>query len=256
MSMRPAPCMQAQSRAAVKPTAQRCVRALRAFTLVEVMVVLAIILILATMVIGVSSALVKRAERSQTEAAMTIVQNAMEEWEAQAGRPITFGTYNQPAGAVYDLMELPPATGRYLCVFLTTLLSQNEQSSSILRGIPSDLLREDKTTSPAASISYTGGNIYAPSVKPRSELVDTWGNRVAVVCPGRRWRVGDPGVPDADGTIRTVDENALGVCQDSRICLISSGPDGLLGTEAGLTAQQRLEAIADNIYSYELLPIN
>jgi hypothetical protein len=38
--------------------------------------------------------------------------------------------------------------------------------------------------------------------------------------------------------------------------MISSGPDNLLGTESGLSLQQRIEAVSDNIYSYELLPIS
>lgn len=232
----------------------------RGFTLVELLVVLGIILILVTLVVSVSSALVRRAERGQTEAALTIVDNAIAEWEAQYGRQISFGTMGSPAGSVYDIMELPPSAGRYINVFLTTLLSQNEKCRAMLASIPSDLLREDKTNSPGTNLTIPGmaapDNIYKPSVKPRSELVDTWGNRIAVVCPGRKWRVGDAGLPDRDGTIRTADENALGVCENRRICLISSGPDGLLGTESGLSAQQRTEALSDNIYSYELLPTN
>ncbi len=231
----------------------------RAFTLVEIMVVLGIILVLVTLVVSVSAALVKRAERSHTEAAMTIMESAINEWEAQAGRTLTFGTMNQPAGYVYDIMELSPANGRYINVYLTTLLAQNPASRQILASIPTDLLRDDKTTSPPVNSTIPGtspAQIYAPSQKPRSELVDTWGNRIAMVFPGRRWRVGDPGLPDADGTIRTADENALGVCENGRPCMISSGPDNLLGTESGLTLQQRIEAVSDNIYSYELLPIS
>ncbi|MBL9140688.1 MAG: type II secretion system protein [Phycisphaerae bacterium] len=228
----------------------------RAFTLVEILVVLGVILILVTLVVAVSSSLVKRAERGQTETALTIVDSAISEWEAQNGRPMTFGTMGSPAGAVYDIMELSPANGRYINVFLTNLLAQNPQCRAILATIPGDLLREDKTTSPGTNLVISPGNIYAPSVKPRSELVDTWGNRIAMVCAGRNWRVGDPGLPDADGTIRTADENALGVCENRRTLMISSGPDGLLGTEGGLSTAQRAEAIADNIYSYEPLPIS
>lgn len=228
----------------------------RAFTLVEILVVLGIILLLLTLVVSVSSALVKRAERSQVDSAFTVVESAIAEWEAQYGRPLTFGTMNQPAGYVYDIMELSPANGRYINVFLTTLLAQNEKCRAILATVPGDLLREDKTTSPGTNLTISPGNIYAPSVKPRSELVDTWGNRIAMVCPGRTWKVGDAGLPDGDGTIRTADENALGVCENRRILMISSGPDGLLGTETGLSAAQRAEAVSDNIFNYEPLPIS
>lgn len=242
------------------PAGSGAARGPRAFTLVEVLVVLGIILILVTLVVAVSSALVKRAERGQTETALTIMDNAIAEWQVQYGRNMTFGTMGSPAGSVYDIMELPPATGRYINVFVTTLVAQNERCRAMLASIPGDLLREDKTTSPGVNITIPGmaapDNVYPPSKKPRSELVDTWGNRIAMVCPGRTWRVGDSGLPDPDGSIRTADESALGVCDNRRICMISSGPDGLLGTETGLSAQQRLEALSDNIYSYELLPTN
>lgn len=230
-------------------------RLMRSFTLVEVLIVLGIILALVTLVVSVSSALVKKAERGQTEAMMTVVENALAEWESQAGRPMSFGTMNQPAGHVYDIMEMPPAAGRYIAVFMTNLLAQDQNCRQILATIPTDLLRRDTTNNPAPQ-NIAAGQPYPPSQNPRSELVDTWGNRIAMVMAGRRWKVGDAGLPDADGTIRTADENALGVCENARPCMISSGPDGLLGTEGGLTAQQRIEAISDNIYSYELLPIN
>ena len=50
-----------------------------------------------------------------------------------------------------------------------------------------------------------------------SELLDTWGGRVAFVFPGRAFRYGvDTGLPDADGTVRTPAENILGVCTNDR----------------------------------------
>lgn len=96
---------------------------------------------------------------------------------------------------------------------------------------------------------------------PRSELVDTWGNRILFVFPGRPYRFGvDPGLPDPDGTVRTATENLFGVCANRRICLVSSGPDGLFGIDNEIspnpTQALRDAARADNIYLYELDPAN
>jgi hypothetical protein len=96
---------------------------------------------------------------------------------------------------------------------------------------------------------------------PRGELVDTWGNRIVWVFPGRPFRFGvDTGLPDPDGTVRTTVENLFGVCTNRRICLVSAGPDGLFGFDLevnpNLTVVQRTAAQTDNVFSYQLDPPN
>ena len=260
----------------------------RGFTLLEIMIVMGVILILTSLVLGVGSALLKRAERSQVESAMSIVESAFSEWEAQTGRPLTYnGAFNSltnpttevfPSGAtieVFDVRE-PPATpaptvpnntgnrliftrARGAGIYAMNLLSQIET-------IPPSLLRPESSLSnyPASNIS-SGGILYTPSAKAtvgsgstRAELIDTWGGRVAFVFPGRAFRFGvDSGLPDTDGTVRTPAENILGVCTNRRICLVSAGPDGLFGVSGEVTpdtAVARAAAAADNIYLYELDP--
>jgi hypothetical protein len=109
------------------------------------------------------------------------------------------------------------------------------------------------------------------SASTRSEFVDTWGNRIAFVFPGRAFRpLGDSGpgrLPDADGSVRTPYERVFGVCSNRRICMVSAGPDGLFGvagespemTESGTVsaaaaAAARAAAAGDNIYLYPLDP--
>ena len=271
----------------------------RAFTLIEIMVVISIILVLASLVLGVGSALLRRAERSQVESAMTIMESAFTEWEGQTGRPVTYnGAFNSltaptteiyPSGAtleVFDIREpgTPPApnsTGNRLIytrargagVFTVNLLAQLESIRPMLAGIPPSMLRAEANTSsyPATNIlSGTPSVLYAPSAKStanakdstRSELVDTWGGRMAFVFPGRAWRYGaEPtsSLPDSDGTVRTPAENLLGVCTNRRICLVSAGPDGLFGVPGESTPDSTTiqnTAAADNIYLYELDPPN
>lgn len=269
----------------------------RAFTLIEIMVVISIILVLASLVLGVGSALLRRAERSQVESAMTIMESAFTEWEGQTGRPVTYNgafdsltaptteIYPVPnGGELFDVREpgTPPApnnSGNKLIytrargagVFTVNLLSQLEAIRPMLAGIPPSMLRAEANTSsyPATNIlSGTPAVLYAPSAKStantkdstRSELVDTWGGRIAFVFPGRAFRFGlDSGLPDSDGTVRTPAENLLGVCTNRRICLVSAGPDGLFGVPGESTpdsATIQNTAAADNIYLYELDPPN
>ena len=245
----------------------------RGFTLLEIMIVMGVILILTSLVLGVGSALLKRAERSQVESAMSIMESAFSEWEAQTGRPLTYnGAFNSltspttevfPSGAtieVFDVRE-PPATpaptapnnagnrliftrARGAGIYAVNLLSQIETIRPMLGGIPPSLLRPESSLSnyPASNIS-TGGVLYTPSAKAtvgsgstRAELIDTWGGRVAFLFPGRAFRFGvDSGLPDTDGTVRTPAENILGVCTNRRICLVSAGPDGLFGVSGEVT---------------------
>jgi hypothetical protein len=102
------------------------------------------------------------------------------------------------------------------------------------------------------------------SASTRSEFVDTWGNRIAFVFPGRAFRpLVDGGLSDPDGSVRTPYERVFGVCSNRRICMVSAGPDGLFGVAGespemtGTTAAAaaaRAAAAGDNIYLYPLDP--
>ena len=248
-------------------------RARRAFTLLEILIVVGIILILASLVVSVSSALLKRAERSSVENAMATVESALAEYEATVGRPMTYDGATVPlTGAIVDIKEPANPTGlpangtiigraRGQGIYALNLMAQTEATKPMLAGIPTDMYRPDKSN-PVYPVSDT---TYAPSVttpaNPRGELVDTWGNRMVWVFPGRPFRFGvDTGLPDSDGTVRTPVENLFGVCTNRRICLVSAGPDGLYGFDLevnpNLTAAQRTAAQTDNVYSYELDPPN
>ena len=259
----------------------------RGFTLLEIMIVMGVVLILTSLVLGVGSALLKRAERSQVETAMTIMESAFSEWEAQTGRPVSYVAAGDPlysdatqvkwfdvrdstAGnslPVNSTGHLPSgvsgaaltiALARGAGVYCVNLFSQADFTRPIIAGIAPSLLRmEPKTTKWPGMFAD-----YRPSFSPtmgnesgagRAELVDPWGGRIAFVFPGRQFRWGvDSGRPDDDGSIRTAVESALGVCANGRVCLVSAGPDGVFGPEAsGLAAEA---ASSDNVYLYELLP--
>lgn len=241
----------------------------RGFTLLEVLIVVGVILILASLVVSVSSALLKRAERSSVENAFTTFETAFAEYEATVGRPLSYDGATTPLpGGTFDVKEPANPTGlpangqtigrcRAAGVYAINLLGQIEAVKPMLAGVPADLLRPDKT----APVYPVAEATYPPSAFPRAELVDTWGNRIVFLFPGRPFRFGvDTGLPDPDGTVRTAAENLFGVCTNRRICLVSSGPDGLFGIDQEVTpnptAAQRAAALGDNIYLYELDPPN
>jgi type II secretory pathway pseudopilin PulG len=260
----------------------------------EILIVIGVIITLMTLVLGVGSALLRNAEKSQVESSMAIMESALNEYEAQMGRQMTFnGAWNWPdqffpAGAsdpVFDVRDpgTPPAPNnannaprmwaaraRGAGVFAVNLLRQYEAIRPILAGMSPSLLRAEPNTSTYPSVINLPV-LYAPSAKfsagtrdsTRSEFVDTWGNRIAFVFPGRAYRFGvePPGaLSDPDGTVRTPYEDVLGVCTNRRICLVSSGPDGLFGIPNEITPASedtpaaRAANAADNIYLYPLDP--
>jgi len=217
-----------------------------AFTLLELLVTIGIIALLAAIVLAVSTAVLRNAEVSQMKAAFQALDEAVGEFERARGQKITFGRLSGDPVGSYDLVELN-LTNAYLIVCLLNgmdtdgssggpasqpfrpLLVGNDRSLEILKRIDPDLLRRDVPTStvpPIANVPH-----------PRLELVDPWGARIGVIFPGRAKNPGETG--DADGTVRTSDENALGACRDGRILFVSPGPDGNFGTRE------------DNIYSYD-----
>jgi prepilin-type N-terminal cleavage/methylation domain-containing protein len=264
-------------------------RGVRAFTLVELMIVIAVIATLMSLVLGVGSALLRNAERSQVESAMAIMESAMNEYEAQMGRQMTFnGAWPAAAAsnsavltgppfpdALFDVRDPGPAPNWMARaagagVYAVNLMRQYEAIRPILAGISTSLLRGEPNASTYPPTTTAGGGMYLPAAKAaagnvssRAEFVDSWGNRIAFVFPGRVFRFGvDQGVPDQDGTITTCIERRIGVCTNRRVCLVSPGPDGVFGVdgEPGMTgttaaiAQARQQAASDNVLLYPLDP--
>jgi type II secretory pathway pseudopilin PulG len=202
----------------------------RAFTLLEIMIVIGVILTLMTLVLGVGSALLRNAEKSQVESAMAIMESALNEFEAQMGRQMTFngawdtngtaqffppGVNAATGDTLFDVRDagLPPAPAnganapimwaaraRGAGVFAVNLLRQVDSIRPILAGISPGLLRPEPNSPdyPQRNIGGTGATLYVPSAKQgagprdssRSEFVDAWGNRIAFVFPGRAYRFG------------------------------------------------------------------
>ena len=68
----------------------------RAFTLIEMMVVITIIVILAGLTLGISNSVLRGAEIRQVKDTLTLLEMAMEEWELAATRQMTYGAIDEP----------------------------------------------------------------------------------------------------------------------------------------------------------------
>ncbi len=210
----------------------------RAFTLVELVVTIGLILVLAGLTLSVSVAIVYGSEVRQTETTLRLLDQAVREWQVQADRQLTYGPtsyHDILAPTTHDVAEAAPR----VTAKLLANISRSDAVKKILSQIDPDALRDE----PDAD-DPTG---------PRLLLVlDAWGNKIGTVMPGMTWEeeesLGVPPSPhDDDGTIRTIIEIDCGVATNRQICFVSSGPDGAFGVADSTSPQ--FEQSKDNLFS-------
>jgi type II secretory pathway pseudopilin PulG len=68
----------------------------RAFTLIELLITIGVIIILTAMTVSATVALVRRAEIDRTRTVLRLLDMALAEWQAQAGRTLSWGANPLP----------------------------------------------------------------------------------------------------------------------------------------------------------------
>jgi prepilin-type N-terminal cleavage/methylation domain-containing protein len=192
----------------------------RAFTLIEMVVVIGIIVLLAALTVAVSSTLTRKAEERQAEDTLRLLDMALQEWETAADRQITYGdpsivlpTGQTPAYDINETLFSPtdPVQQELLTSRVLAILANNSAANEVLAKIDTDyLMRVPEGSS------------------TRMKVVDPWDKSYRVVFPGRLSLPGDQ-YTDDDGTVRTLSEQLHGICQNRTIAFISGGPDGDFG---------------------------
>jgi prepilin-type N-terminal cleavage/methylation domain-containing protein len=221
----------------------------RGFSLLELVIVMGIIVVLASLVMSVAATMAAASEDRELRNAMKLLDNAVAEWERVSDRALTYGIDNPAVGgAKYDIQELPASDVTKsepkgaLRVFSDTFvkyISQNAATQGILKNIDRDLLRQE--AGPGAGLIQV--------------LMDPWDKPIVIVFPGRKWLTTD-GAPaltrDDDGTLRTEVEKRYGVCKNQKILFVSFGPDERPG-DIGETdhTDPAYKDTLDNVYSYE-----
>jgi len=221
------------------------------FSLLELTIVIGIILLLAALVLAVSTSVIAANEKRKTRNTLAVLDAAMKEWERQVDRPVTFqnaanetGTWEIPFNPTVAQLQIPANAQPYnsdvnarRTAALLDLVSKQPDVEAILARLPEDTFRRIRAAGTTVVFSNVG-----------KEALDAWGNPIRAVFPGRAFRPGDPGVADLDGTIRSASENDMGiVCRNRQVLFVSAGPDGIV---RDIPTTAAIDESADNLFSY------
>ncbi len=225
------------------------IRHARGFTLVEMTIVIGIVILLAGLTLAVTVSVVQGSEVRQTELTIRLLDAAIQEWEAQADRQVTFGIDGQPYDQfeVYEIRQPDngaPDESELVTRKLMAILLRSQGSKQILAQINPEFTRFDKVDHDDDGTADVETLI----------VTDAWGNPLAAVLPGRVWVNDDFGnfdyVRNPDGTIQTETEEFCGIANNRVICFVSAGPDGELGNLHPDANEDAHKLAQDNLYSY------
>lgn len=225
------------------------------FTLIELVVVIAVVLLLAGLALSVGVAVVEQSERRQTQATLALLDTAVKEWEVVSDRKLTWWEDADDPGspAQYDVHS---STDDVLII--------SEVLSTVAR--PAAVQRIIARIDPQSVYSYRVGDtswwLRGEPLESRFvgsiTVLDAWGAPIYATHPGRPHRPGSDALPpDPDGTNHTRNERDYGTAPSREVVFVSAGPDGLFGTygEAppslpyGDIAAWRARVRTDNVYS-------
>lgn len=251
------------------------------------LIVIFIIALLAALTLGISSSVMRSAEKRNTEDVLKLLTMALEEWELEKGHAITFDGYIPVNGGRYDIrlsgidgIEEPSFNEqgisdaemlqamRVRMVALILVLKQSESASDVLSKISEDHFCKTSGTAPnevhTSDLCNVNGT-HSPLV------VDAWGTPIGIVFPGRNFAEANQQSTQTqfafdhsgDQTVRDEAEDGLGSCLNERPYFVSAGSDRKWGYRSQSNnansgpgsrpdgSDPMWEDCIDNVYSYE-----
>lgn len=228
-----------------------------------------------SLALTVTSVVLAANDRRSVQSTFVLLDQAITSWQSQAGREMTAGRRANPLGtpavpdftlgtngptAGFEIYEENFLTTYSICIVLERLATSPD-SAEIIARLPSTAIRfvplnganavEPLPTNWPQITPQLDPNQMPPYASVR-EIFDPWNRRIGVIFPGRAATKAEvaaavtaptsQGIDIEDGSVRTMDEHYLGICRNRKMCFVSAGPDGDMGTTS------------DNIYSYEPLP--
>jgi type II secretory pathway pseudopilin PulG len=235
-----------------------------AFTLVEMIITIGVIVILTALTVSATVALSRRSEVNQTEQMLRLLDLAVQEWKSEADREISWGD-----GPRYDMQIDTPH------VFTTTEVLRRIRTSETVRSFlaqiqPEFLYSYDSTdevippwlpstpdpADPDPNAGQARPSFLQGDWDGELAVLDPWDSPIRAVHPGRLYESGDPGQPDPDGTVHLEVpsfygvEGFYGTCENRRLRFVSAGPDGKFGNLSANHQTDEHEQAHDNVYSY------
>jgi prepilin-type N-terminal cleavage/methylation domain-containing protein len=259
----------------------------RGFTLLEMLVVIGIIALLASLVLAVSGSVIRASEERSTRNSLELLNAATEEYErtmdrrltyystANGGSPVDLAVSQQVRYDVISAPTTPPSipgtpalqwtglaapysavSGPGLPAYSTLPFRRSAHLIHLLTQSPSSAAIMQKIPdSVFRGIRPSGTGIVPTAVR---HVVDAWDTPIIAIFPGREANsngIVDPATNiDADGTIKCDSEWATAAnggmqlsCKNRKILWVSAGNDSRFITQSGAT----FSASTDNLYSYE-----
>ncbi|MDY7107734.1 MAG: type II secretion system protein [Planctomycetota bacterium] len=243
----------------------RSMRRRAAFTLVEMIITIGVIVILTALTVSATVALSRRSEVNQTEQMLRLLDLAVQEWESETDRKVSWGD-----GARYDMQINTPH------VFTLTEVLQRIRSTETVRSFLAQIRpeflyeynSEDEVIPPWLPVNPDPDDPDPNKANARTSflqgdwngglaVLDPWNMPIRAVHPGRLHEPGDPYELDNDGTIYLSEaegtygvESIYGRCENRRIRLVSAGPDGKFGNLSANHQTEEHEQAHDNVHSY------
>ncbi|MFM1804701.1 MAG: hypothetical protein RL136_1580 [Planctomycetota bacterium] len=207
----------------------------RGFTLIELLAVIAIIVILASLVLAVSSSVARASEERSTKATLEVLNLATEEFERTVDRKVSYRTGTVTGGVTSDLAPSAANPVRYdvdtnpavpTGFGVTSWNNLAQPYSSIAAGLPgysflpfrrtASFLATMTETPSCATIMQKIPDSWFRGIKPNANVnsftamrhcVDAWDTPIIAVFPGREatsaeLAANNPNIIDADGTIK------------------------------------------------------